>query len=75
MNLKIKFSSVLSAFRASVNAQPTCRSLAFSYHAAMLRPGDSHNNQTDGLVQSYPQLDVLHLLCPLVHAVALIDVA
>ena len=41
----------------------------------MLRPGDSHNDQTDGLVQSYPQLDVLHLLCPLVHAVALIDVA
>ena len=27
----------------------------------MLRPGDSHNNQTDGLVQSYPQLDVLHI--------------
>ena len=41
----------------------------------MLRPCDSHNDQTDGLVQSYPQLDVLHLLCPLVHAVALIDVA
>ena len=41
----------------------------------MLRPRDSHNDQTDGLVQSYPQLDVLHLLCPLVHAVGLIDVA
>ena len=75
MNLKIKFSSVLSAFRASVNAQPTCRSLAFSYHAAMLRPCDSHKDQIDELVQSYRQLDILHLFCSLAHAVALLDIA
>jgi hypothetical protein len=34
-----------------------------------------YSDKADGLVQSYPQLGVFHLLCPLVHAAVLIDVA
>ena len=56
-----------------LNVQPACHSRGIPHPAAMLRPGDGHNDQTDELVQSYPQLDVLDLLCPLVHAAVLID--